>query len=84
MFYSVSCAGATSCTAVGAKESESTDGLTLSGTLIEQWNGTTWSVIASPNPAAGLGVLNGVSCISARHCFAVGYAGRARTLVERL
>jgi hypothetical protein len=45
-------------------------------TLIESWNGSTWSVVPSPNPAAGrLGVnyLDGVSCVSASACTAVGF-----------
>ena len=42
-------------------------------TLIERWNGTTWSVAASPSQGAALaGELLGVSCSSATSCFAVG------------
>ena len=47
------------------------------GTLIEQWNGTSWSEVPSPSPS-GLGVvgaiLSSVSCASASSCMAVGYA----------
>jgi hypothetical protein len=43
-------------------------------TLVESWDGVTWSVVPSPNPGA-LGTPNdlyGVSCISANSCTAVG------------
>ena len=47
----VSCTSRTACTAVGVKESGSTYGhKTFGGTLIEQWDGTRWSVVGSPNP----------------------------------
>jgi hypothetical protein len=45
-------------------------------TLIESWNGSTWAIVPSPNQAAGrLGVnyLDGVSCVSASACTAVGF-----------
>jgi hypothetical protein len=58
-----------------------------SGTLVESWNGRTWSVLESPNPeGSGTPRLNGVSCVSARSCVAVGsdstYEGPSQTLVE--
>ena len=56
----------------------------LRRTLVESWNGTAWSVVASPSPSVAF--LYGVSCPSARSCKAVGeYAnnsGAVRTLVE--
>jgi virginiamycin B lyase len=78
----VSCAGATNCIAVGVNESGSTYGRkTEGGTLIEQWNGTRWSIVGSPNPA-GLGTLNSVSCTTATNCVAVGFSGAGKTLIE--
>jgi hypothetical protein len=47
-------------------------------TLTERWNGSSWAVLSSPNPAkAGLAHLRGVSCLSASSCIAVGslYSG---------
>jgi hypothetical protein len=42
-------------------------------TLIEQWNGTTWSIAASPNTPDGFGnFLYGVSCVGTTSCVAVG------------
>jgi hypothetical protein len=50
-------------------------GAPLAATLAEAWNGTTWSIQATPNPtgtAEGLDLLVGVSCQSASSCTAVG------------
>ena len=44
----VSCSSATACTAVGYY----TDNLGDQVTLAEKWNGVSWSVQATPNPAA--------------------------------
>jgi hypothetical protein len=75
----VSCASATSCTAVGYYF-----GVTPS-TLAEYWNGSTWAIQATPTPASG-GALHGVSCTSATSCTAVGQAdmstGGFATLAE--
>jgi hypothetical protein len=50
-------------------------------TLIERWNGTTWSIVASPNPAGAVSAeLHDVTCLSATSCFAVGeYSTDAET-----
>lgn len=42
-------------------------------TLIEHWNGTTWSVVSSPNVGKFSNVLNGVSAVSSNDIWAVGY-----------
>ena len=65
---SVSCTGAKSCFAVGRYvNSSNTD-----RTLAEFWNGTSWSVITTPNAGSGDEVFQGVSCASADYCVAVG------------
>jgi hypothetical protein len=78
----VSCSAITSCTAVGSSASGST-----TKTLVEQWNGGGWSIVASPNPAGSYrSLLSGVFCTSATRCQAVGeYStlGRSYTLIER-
>jgi hypothetical protein len=77
----VSCRSATLCTAVGFYVNAS--GITQ--TLIEAWDGTTWSIVASPNSIATDNGLAGVSCPSATACTAVGYAfdgSHNRTLIE--
>ena len=77
----VSCASAASCFGVGY--------YFISGTqlaLAEHWNGSAWSVQATPGPAgATAAALTGVSCASAASCTAVGnyFAGSQRSLAER-
>jgi hypothetical protein len=45
-------------------------------TLIEHWNGSSWSVVSSPNPAnKTYVVLNGVAVVSANDAWAVGHSG---------
>jgi hypothetical protein len=80
----VSCGAATSCVGVGNYLS----GSNVLQTLTESWNGSTWSVSASPDTTTSLAnTLNGVSCMSSVACVAVGAAyapgGTAyRTLAE--
>ncbi len=65
----VSCAGPSSCVAVGY----SFDSSGNSFTLAEIWDGTTWNLVTSPNAASGSeDVLNAVSCVSSSQCTAVG------------
>jgi hypothetical protein len=76
--YGVSCTSATFCVAVGYAGDlgyTPTDENTYR-TLIEEWNGSAWSVMASPNVSTG-GVtygnfLYGVSCVGPTSCVAVG------------
>lgn len=55
-------------------------------TLIEQWNGTAWSVVPSPNPGAHQNSLSGVSAVAAQDVWAVGRFNNAldipQTLIE--
>jgi hypothetical protein len=66
----VDCLKAAECVAVG------TAGFANSGqsaTLVEQWNGATWTVVPSPTPSGfAWSVLDGVSCSSSTSCIAVG------------
>ena len=52
--------------------------------LVEQWNGTAWAVVTTPNLATtGDTALSGVSCRSSAFCMAVGYQnGDTQTLAE--
>ncbi len=56
----------------------------LDSTLIEHWDGTSWSIIASPNIAETSNRLNAVSVISSTDVWAVGYSGitSSQTLIE--
>jgi hypothetical protein len=81
----VSCPSRRYCAAVGY----SGNGAGTSGvTLVERWNGTSWSRQRLTLPAdATASFLNAVSCVSAKSCTAVGFsnthAGLGATLGER-
>jgi hypothetical protein len=65
----VSCPSASACTAVGYD----LDRAGLYVLLAETWNGSSWTQRAVPSPAgAQMPGLNGVSCVSASFCEAVG------------
>jgi hypothetical protein len=72
----------TDCTAVGYVEG--TGGPDES--IIESWNGTTWSAVPHPRVASADNALVGVSCVTTAVCTAVGHtrtaSGAAKTLVE--
>ena len=81
----VSCLSSTDCTAVG-NSYYYTGSINPTLTLVESWNGTSWSIVPSPNPSAsGTAQLNAVSCISPTNCTAVGYSNNGsstQTLIE--
>jgi hypothetical protein len=68
---SVSCLSVSDCVAVGAAYTPGTAGQG-DQTLIESWNGTTWSIVSSPNEGDNNDQLNQVSCVSSTYCVAVG------------
>ncbi len=77
----VACATATSCFADGFSST------TLSGkgtgSLMERWNGKTWSILATPGAVSP----GGLACTSATNCFAVGegierWNGKAWSVVK--
>lgn len=78
----LSCASVTSCTAVGFAGNG-----TSFRSFAEQWDGTSWSLQRTANPAgATFASLTGVSCISGSACTAVGYSSTlatSKTLAER-
>ncbi len=78
----ISCTAGAGCIAVGDYSTKS-----WGRTLVERWNGTRWSIMASPNPPGRtFAGLTGVDCTAPTTCVAVGtYVtdSWARTLVER-
>src|SRR5689334_21396361 len=81
-FTAVTCITASDCWAVGAYM----DSNFTAKTLIEHWNGLSWSVVPSPNSGTADNVLNGVTCTSASNCWAVGAytaASAQQTLIEQ-
>ena len=83
--YGVTCVAASDCWAVGYYVADSVTGTTTQ-TLIERWNGTSWTIVTSPNSSAPHNYLYGVTCASASDCWSVGYyytGSDAQTLIER-
>ena len=80
---SVACTDPANCVATGhwSDVNDTTD-----QTLIERWNGTSWSIVPSPNTSSTLqNDLNGVTCSATTQCFTVGgasTAGPEQTLIE--
>jgi hypothetical protein len=66
----VTCASTSSCIAVG---SFAPSGEVRAHTLVQSWDGTKWSKVSSPNAGFLVNTLNGISCVSASDCMAVGY-----------
>ena len=67
----VSCTSPVACTAVGGRTHDL--GGLPAHTLAERWNGTSWTIQPTPNPAGVAGVaLFGVSCTARALCMAVG------------
>ncbi|TMB93152.1 MAG: hypothetical protein E6J45_00420 [Chloroflexi bacterium] len=82
--YGVACPSTTQCTAVGSYKNSSN----VTVTTAQQWNGSSWAIQSTPNPAGALGsALLRVACTSASACTAVGYDNNSAnvtvTLAER-
>jgi hypothetical protein len=60
---------------------------TLSQTLVERWNGQSWSLMPSPNPGMQDNELYGIHALNARNIWSVGNyqddAGNLQSLIER-
>jgi hypothetical protein len=80
ILYGVSCLSARSCQAVGYYENA---GLGAIQTLIESWNGVSWSIIPSPDNGTHDNYLLSVSCTTSRSCKAVGQYGDASAGTNR-
>ncbi len=52
--------------------------------LIEEWNGTGWSMVTSVNPSNTLNFLSGVSCVGTAFCMADGYYNNLNSIEQIL
>jgi hypothetical protein len=64
----IACASASACSAVGFYDDSSGN----ERTLIEQWDGTSWSVVSSPNPSSRQNRFYAATCASTSECWAIG------------
>jgi hypothetical protein len=69
--YGVACVTGPDCWAVGY----ASDSGTASQTLAEHWNGTAWSIVATPNTGSSINDLLAVDCVRNSNCWAVGLTG---------
>jgi hypothetical protein len=70
--FGVTCVTSSDCWAVGGAR-RVTAGSSAFGTLTENWNGTSWSIVPSPTPIGATGaILRSVDCVDASSCWAVG------------
>ena len=81
--FGVTCVSVSDCWAVGSSQDGTPGG---SYSLIERWNGTSWSIVTSPNNPGD--ALASVTCLSASSCWAVGdhfddTSSSHQTLIER-
>jgi len=87
ILYSVTCRSTSDCWAVGGSLTSSRTGINA---LIERWDGSSWTIVSSPNATDSVfDVLTGVTCTSTQ-CWAVGFSATTsggvaadNTLIER-
>ena len=65
---SVSCATVSFCITTGFYENGS-----ATQTLVEQWDGASWTILPSAGPGTGSNTLNSVSCVAVSFCIATGW-----------
>ena len=66
---SVTCSGSSDCWAVGSTMDASGN---PSSSLVENWNGSTWTVTPSLDPLTPANILTAVTCLDASDCWAAG------------
>ena len=72
---SVSCTSSSNCVAVGYSTDSNGENLNA---LVEQWNGTAWSIVPGAATGQAFDELVTVRCLAADDCWAVGDAGPAQ------
>jgi hypothetical protein len=84
-FNAVAVVAANDIWAVGSSTTACSGGC-VQQTLIEHWDGTSWSVVPSPNVDPSLNVLNGIAVVAGNNVWAVGSSGGTsnpgQTLIE--
>jgi hypothetical protein len=73
-FAGVACVSAADCTAVGSYQTgPSSNPDTITESLAESWNGSTWTTQTMPSPSGSVNTIpDSISCPSAADCEAVG------------
>jgi len=68
--FAVSCPTATDCTAIGTGFTATKPFTT---TVVDRWNGSTWTATRLPSPATAIRIALGVSCTGATFCMVTGF-----------
>jgi hypothetical protein len=74
----IACRTVLSCIAVGTYYTSTNQALSLA----ERWDGSSWTILPTPNPAGAQAPLLGVACPAANDCIAVG--AQVKTTVRAL
>jgi hypothetical protein len=84
ILYGVACTSTSDCTAAGVLWTTPLTGSGLYQTLVEHWDGMSWSVVTSPNTATDQdNILSSVACSTVSDCWAVGSANNySEALIE--
>ena len=77
--YSVSCVSVSFCVATGSYSNGNEN-----QTLVEHWDGVSWTVVSSPNVGTNTNGLRSVSCVSVSFCVATGSYTIAGSAVQTL
>jgi hypothetical protein len=78
--YGVACATGSDCWAMGYAANTGT----VNQTLAEHWNGTAWSIVATPNTGSSINDLLAVDCVTNSNCWAVGRTGNDEAVNQTL
>ena len=76
----INCTSVNSCVAVGTYESPKQ----IERTLVESWNGSSWSIVSSPNRGKQINVLTSVECSAPQECVAVGFDRNSQDVEQTL
>lgn len=68
--FNVACTSSDNCWAVGGANTGSD--IYLDRTFVERWDGSSWTVAASPNPVGYYPTLYGLTCATASNCWSIG------------
>jgi hypothetical protein len=80
----VTCVSTADCWSVGYSYEQPPVGQVKYHTLIEHWDGTSWSIVPSPDPSPTRNRLYDVTCISSSNCWAAGNSRFSSTIEKTL
>jgi hypothetical protein len=83
--FAVTCTSANDCWAVGVAQVNAAPFVSAGTTLVEHYDGASWSIVSTPSITGADAVFYSVTCINAGNCWAVGNTTSsvaAQTLIE--